>query len=254
MKGLKRLFRALALLSYFLLNYIPALGWYFSSVSSVFIIIFGYLSWGRNVIYILGIKFTSQDFIKTIFLSIVVSYLSFLLINKIASINNITIEWGNLLSYYHIFFYTLNEEMILGAFLLFSLQKKCNNLPIVFISIFVALLFSIIHYVFYKWIFADWNRGNIQILTLLALFSVGILRNNLILLKRNIGFAWAIHFGFMAVLYGSVFFNTLEKRSLKEVEKLNYFIGNYWILIISLIFAIITTILILKKPPTVTQK
>ncbi|MFN2128401.1 MAG: hypothetical protein ACK2TU_11135, partial [Anaerolineales bacterium] len=98
--------------------------------------------------------------------------------------NNIHVEYFNWRDYYHVMFYTLNEEIVLGAILLFTMVHRWKIKPMV-ASLCLALFFSLIHYVFYKWIFLD--RGVLGIPALITLFLVGFVRNSLIIQTGHIG-------------------------------------------------------------------
>ena len=112
-------------------------------------------------------------------------------------------------------------------------------------SLTLAILFSIVHFIFYKWIFLD--RGTIQITTLLTLFFVGIIRNNLIIQTGHIGYSWALHFSWMAVMFGSAHVNPSKDEWLTEPERFNTYLGSYGMLAISALIVILSLIIIKRK-------
>jgi hypothetical protein len=151
--------------------------------------------------------------------------------------NNIHVEYFNWRDYYHVMFYTLNEEIVLGAILLFTMVHRWKIKPMV-ASLCLALFFSLIHYVFYKWIFLD--RGVLGIPALITLFLVGFVRNSLIIQTGHIGYSWALHFGWIAIMFGSnhTYLNT--NMSVTEPERFNLYLGSTEMLIISIIMAFVT--------------
>jgi hypothetical protein len=99
----------------------------------------------------------------------------------------------------------------------------------------LAVFFSLIHFVFYRWIFLD--GGILGIQTLITLFLVGFVRNSLILQTGHIGYSWALHFGWMAIMFGSSHTYINSNMPLKESESFNLYLGSTEMLILSLILA-----------------
>jgi hypothetical protein len=102
-------------------------------------------------------------------------------------------------------------------------------------SICVAAGFALLHFVFYRWVFAD--RGVLGISTLITLFLVGFVRNSLILYTGHIGYSWALHFGWIAIMFGSrhTYINT--NMYVSELESFNMYLGSTEMLILSSILA-----------------
>jgi membrane protease YdiL (CAAX protease family) len=111
-------------------------------------------------------------------------------------------------------------------------------------SIILAIIFSLIHFVFYKWIFND--QGIIQFTALISLFLIGFVRNNLIIQTGHIGYSWALHFGWMVVMFGSthIYNNGIK---LSEPERFNIYLGSVSMVIISVILALISLAFWIKK-------
>jgi hypothetical protein len=145
----------------------------------------------------------------------------------------------------HTFFYSLNEEIIMGALLLKGIRFRWRKVKDWKISIIVALGFSIIHFVFFKWIFL--NAGNLNFLILLSLFCVGILRNNLILKTGHIGYSWAIHFAWIYPMLGSQHFKSPDKYYLSDFERFDIYLGDYRTVIITALLASISFFLLNTK-------
>ena len=156
--------------------------------------------WGKGFLKQIGLQLNLQTITKSIILAVIITTCSFLIMKYIGNKNNIQIEYYNWRDYYHVIFYILNEEIVIGAILLFALVYKWKIRPVV-ASLCLAVFFSLIHYIFYKWIFLD--RGVIGISTLITLFLVGFVRNSLIIQTGHIGFSWALHFGWIAIMFGN---------------------------------------------------
>jgi hypothetical protein len=206
----------------------------YSSIGSLLIIFLSYLIWGKGFLKQIGLQLNLQTVIKAIILSVIITTCSLLIMKYIGNKDNIRIEYYNWRDYYHVMFYVLNEEIVIGAILLFTLVNKLKFRPVV-ASLCLAVLFSLIHYIFYKWIFAD--RGVLGISTLITLFLVGFVRNSLIIQTGHIGYSWALHFGWIAIMFGSRHTNLNTNMYVSEPESFNLYLGSTEMLIISIIMA-----------------
>ena len=148
--------------------------------------------------------------------------------------SNIRIAYYNWRDYYHVIFYVLNEEIVIGAILLFALVRRWKIRPLI-ACLGLALFFSLIHFVFYKWIFLD--PGVIGLSTMITLFFVGFVRNSLIIQTGHIGYSWALHAGWMAVMFGCSHTYLNGNMPPTEAEMFNLYLGSTEMLIISLIAA-----------------
>lgn len=229
-----RIIFLLLLLSYLLFSYYALGGWWNSSVGTVLILFFSYLLWNKAFLKQTGLGLTYVTVIKSITLALFITFCSFLVMRHIAGRLDIMIKFSGWRNYFHDIFYTLNEEIVLGAVLLFYLTDRLKIRPFI-ASALLAVIFALIHYVFYRWIFLD--RGIIGISTLATLFFVGFVRNSLILLTGHIGYSWALHFGWMAVMFGSYHFDMVNEKTLGELDKFNIYLGSLEMLMISFILA-----------------
>jgi hypothetical protein len=152
----------------------------------------------------------------------------------IANKHNVQISFTNWRNYYHDIFYVLNEEIVIGALLLFALVNKRKIKPVI-ASVGLAAFFALIHFVFYKWIFKD--RGIIEASTLTTLFLVGFVRNSLIFQTGHIGYSWALHFGWIIIMFGSMHIDLNSNLRVTEPERFNLYLGSIEMLIISIIMA-----------------
>ena len=211
----------------------------------VLIIVISYLTWNNNFTYWTGIRLKLKEVVLTAVFAIVFLSGSFFLIRTIAEGNSIQVQQGNYKDILHTFFYSLNEEIIMGALLLKGIKHRWGNLNEWKISIGVALIFSVIHFVFFKWIFL--NTGNLNSIILLSLFCVGIIRNNLILKTGHIGYSWAIHFGWVFPMLGCAHFNKIQEYYLSDFERFEIYMGDNITAIVAATLAISSFLIFSKK-------
>jgi hypothetical protein len=212
-------------------------GWWNSSIGTALIILLSRLLWKENAWAMTGLKMSAQVFSWSLLLSVILIFPSLSIVKKVGENLGIEIWFTHYTWYFHDVFYTLNEEMILGAILLNLLTKQMKFHQLT-TSLGVAMIFSLLHFAFYRWIFAD--RGLIHPLTLISLFLIGFCRNNLIINFGHIGFAWALHFSWMAVMFGSEHFYVDTGRTLSEVERFNLYLGSHEMVFISAVLAILS--------------
>ncbi len=231
-------------LSYGFLSYNFFGGWWNSSVGSLLIILFSYLIWGKNFLKHTGLKLDLQTIAKSIILAGIVAICALLIMKFIANKHNVQISFTNWRDYYHDIFYILNEEIVIGAILLFALVHRRKIKPLI-ASVGLAVFFALIHFAFYKWISND--KGLIGISTLTTLFLVGFVRNSLIIQTGHIGYSWALHFGWMVVMFGSMHIDLNTNLRVTEPERFNLYLGSIEMLIISIIIAGLSLTYWIKK-------
>jgi membrane protease YdiL (CAAX protease family) len=156
----------------------------------------------------------------------------------VARNQNVDLFIGNYKNFLHTFFYTLNEEIILGALFLKGIQHYRKKTPAWIISVGVAVCFTIIHFVFFQWIFD--NRGPLGVFTLLSLLAVGIARNNLILRTGHIGYSWALHFGWVYIMLGSSHYQRITEHYLTDFERFEVYLGDVRVMGVCIALAIAT--------------
>jgi hypothetical protein len=213
-------------------------------MGTILIILFSYFTWGNDFLKHIGLQLDLKTFARSLILSVLVILCAFLLMEYIAAGDNVLIKVTNWRNYYHDIFYTLNEEIVLGAILLFALADDRKIHPVI-ASVGLAVFFSLIHFVFYRWVFND--RGIIGIPTLTTLFFIGFVRNSLILQTRHIGYSWALHFGWIAVMFGSWHVDMDTNKYLTEPARFNTYLGSAEMLIISGVLAILFAVYLVKK-------
>ena len=240
----RRILFSLLGLSYGLLSYIPPFGWWYSSIGTILIILFSYFIWNKNFLKHIGLQLDLKTFTKSLILAVFVTLCAFMIMKYIAAKDNVLIKFTNWRQYYHDIFYILNEEIVIGAILLFTLVNKRKIHPII-ASVGLAVFFALIHFVFYLWIFNA--RGIIGISTLTTLFFVGFVRNNLILQTGHIGYSWALHFGWMVVMFGCWHVDLDTNMGLTEPVRFNTYLGSIEMLIISSVLAVLSLLYWMKK-------
>lgn len=206
--------------------YIPR---YFSAaIGSVLIISLALIIWKKDGLYWIGLKISGRQIFYSVAAFICFFIGSYLIINFIAHKNGVQIFTGNYKDVVHTLFYTLNEEIVIGALLLKGIRQALKKTPDWIISVAAAFVFAIIHLVFFKWVFI--NRGDLGAITLLSLFAVGIFRNNLILKTGHVGFSWAIHFAWVYVMLGSQHLINVKEYYLSDFERFEMYLGDVRIL------------------------
>ena len=226
------------ILSYLLFSYYYFKGWWYSGIGTLLIAFFAYMLWRRDFLFKIGLKMNAIVIIFSVSLALLMSTAGYGLMKSVASKNEVMIQYSDYRNYIHDFFYTLNEEIILGAVLLGLTRQIIKKMPPAAISIIVAILFAIFHYLFYRWVFIE--SGILSSLTLLTLVLVGILRNNLILTTGHVGFSWAVHVSWMAVMFGTYHYYIDSLESLPEFERFNLYLGSPLLSIIITALAVLS--------------
>jgi hypothetical protein len=223
-------------------SYLLFKGWFFSMLGTILIIILAYFRWKNNFLKVLGLNLKPVTIVKSIAVAVLIAAISYLFMQWLANKNGIEIRKSNWQNYFHDVFYVINEEMVLGAILLFILKKKFNPLNS---SIILAFAFSVVHFIFYQWVFDE--KAVLVPATILTLFFVGLLRNNLILIKKHIGYSWAFHFGWMLIMFGARHYNSSTKAFLTESDRFNLYLGSLEMVFISLFLGLASTWFLWKK-------
>ena len=228
---------ALLIIIYVLFSYSFLGDWLYSSLGTLLIIFLSFLIWGNGFLEKVGLQFKLQTIVKSIILVVIIAGCSIFILKYIGNKNGIRIDYYNWRDYYHVLFYVINEEIVVGAILLFTLVYKLKMRALV-ASICIAVGFALLHYVFYRWIFAD--RGVLGISTLITLFLVGFVRNCLILYTGHIGYSWALHFGWIAIMFGSRHTYVSTNMYVSELESFNIYLGSTTMLVLSILLAMVT--------------
>lgn len=254
---LKRQLLGLIIFAYGMLNYNPQLlfksnyqhwGWNFALLASLLIILLmklrNPLDWKNK----LGISFDKKDICSFLIVTGILLVLAYLLVSYSVSLSNYSFKPMLLFykQYYapdcpfhpilgHYLYYipeTFNEEMIIGALLLFAIEKRFVQLNKTIIAVSVALIFSLMHQTLYAW--SPVQPGILlTVNTLATLFFVGVIRNILILKTRKIAYSWALHLSFNLVFFSGFFINNSSNKMPTEPETFNIVFGNWLMLLIT---------------------
>jgi len=209
---------------YLIFSYNLFSGCWYSGIGTLLIVFFAFLLWREDFLFRIGLKMNTAILLMALFLMLILTAGGYGLMQSLANRNGVMIQYADYRNFIHDLFYTLNEEVILGAVLLGYVKQRFRNLQPAAISVLVAILFAGVHYLFYRWIFTD--RGILTWLTLISLIMVGVLRNNLILTTGHVGFSWAFHASWMAVMFGTYHYHTGNLEALLEYERFNLYLGS----------------------------
>ena len=252
MKRIRNTILTFLLISFYLLfSYYYFNGWWYSSIGTALILLFSYLLWGKETLRVTGTKISFKIFMKTIALAIVIVCGSILLIQHIGHQHQVAIHFTNCRNYYHDIFYILNEEIILGGIPLYFLIRK-GKIDSLLATAALALFFAAGHFIFYRWIFLQ--RGMLGFTTLVTIFLIGFVRNSLIVINGHIGYSWALHFGWMMVMFGNRLYHVGTNISLTEPERFNMFLGSPEMVSISLVLAVVSFIYLTGRDESVRRK
>lgn len=224
-------------------NFLP--GWWFSLTGTLIIIFLAQKAWGWEYKNWIGLNIIPRIIVLSLILLGLITMGSYYLITSINHNFSIASSLLSLTAFIHFIGYTLNEEILIGAILLKFIQKKIQILKRYQISILVAFVFSILHYIFYRWVFLD--SGILTPITLSSLLAVGIIRNNLILGTGHIGYSWALHAGWIFVMFGFIHTDILNDHILNESERFNLYLGAYPTLLITIGLALMSFIIYFNK-------
>jgi hypothetical protein len=190
--------------------------------------------WRERFAEFTGLKISAPEIKFSIVLLTASITGSYLVMNAVAAESLVRIQYIAWQNFIHDIFYTLNEEVIICAFLLGITSKKPRVNPL-YVSTGTAAFFSALHFIFYKWVFDA--GGIIQPAALITLFFTVLTRNNLIIAVRHIGYAWALHFSWTAVMLGTDHFFIKTGVRLSEPERFNLYLGSGWMLTTSILLA-----------------
>ena len=222
----------------------------------------------RDNIYwkdLLGINFRPKDISIFLFLTVVLLFLSYGLINYILRSNNhvykiLLIDYNQfdnyknaplhvlLSGYLYYIPQTFNEEMILGALLLHSIKRKYKSINYINLSIIVAFVFCIMHQALYR--YSPVQPGELlTLITLISLFLVGLIRNFLILRTGKIAYSWAIHLSWNLMFFQNFMIQS-NGESASEPRRFNLILGDIRVMI----FILVVTSLVILWPKIIKNK
>lgn len=220
-------------------------GWNFSLLATILIILIMKRRdpqlWKQK----LGIDFSRKDIIWFVLTTAVLLVVSYFLVSYVTGFSRYSFkpqlfyykEYFSenfpfslvLASYLYYIPETFNEEMIIGALLLLGLNRHYPRIGKTVIAILVAVIFSLMHQLMYKW--SPVQPGTIlTVKTVLTLFFVGVLRNVFILKTRKITYSWAIHLSFNFIFFAGLYVDVASGTFASEPDKFNIVFGNWLML------------------------
>jgi len=219
----------LLLCSYSLFTYNLFPGWWFSLMGTVLVLGFAYLAWPTAWAARTGVRIDRRVALVVPGLYLATAALGAVLVRCAASADGVAITpvW-ELDGFWSLVAYsagqTFTEEIVLGALLLGAVSYRWQGTHRVVISVAVAAVFALFHVAFYGFRPEDMvNQGWLGPMTIVAVFAVGVLRNNLILGSGHVWFAWAVHFGWNTVFIHNAY--EAGTRNLNEPEVFNLVLG-----------------------------
>jgi len=213
--------------------------WFYSAIlGTVVIVLLSYFLWRNDYRFWLGIQISNKEYLKVFLVFLAFLGGAFLIIKWVGQSENILVIPGNYKNFLHTFFYTLNEELVIGALLLKGIKYFRKKIPDWFVSVWIAAVFSLFHFIFFKWIFK--NSGELGWITMMSLFFAGIVRNNLILKTGHIAYSFSLHFAWIYVMLGSSHFSKTDKVFLNDFERFEMYLGDYRVLVVCLILVILS--------------
>ena len=187
------------------LTYIPNVGWWCSSAAVVLILAFGFVAFGRRAPERLGFQLRFRDGVWFLAAFCLTLGLAWPYLAWCAARADVLFEFDRYAGrpewFCYTVFQTLSEEMVVGALLLFALDRRFPRRRWQ-ITLGAALVFSAMHWALYGPLrHPDFIRVHLAPSTLLSLFFVGVLRNNALLSRGNLALAWGIHLGWNTVFF-----------------------------------------------------
>jgi len=234
------------ILAHLLLSYNVFNGWWYSLFGTAIIIFLSRKIWKDNYYEWIGLDLNLRKVLLSFILLAFVTTISYLVIYDLSQKNDVIIKFYSITILIHIIGYTLNEEILLGAIPLNYIRKKFQALRNYQISIIVALVFCILHYIFYRWIFLDF--GILTLFTLVSLFLVGVIRNNLFLSTGHIGYSWAFHAGWVFIMFGFDHFRSSTEILVNESDRFNIYLGSTQVLVALFVLSLLSLLLLLLSP------
>ncbi|MBN1534787.1 MAG: hypothetical protein JXA20_19100 [Spirochaetes bacterium] len=254
----------LSCISLLLLNYNPDITFLSSFLSFMMIALLLRTAFKNRWRDMAGLRLSAIDAALALSAAIVMTTIIYRYISWSISIHGVVFqnrfEMGNQQLYLFTVFQTLNEEIIAGALLLFCLRSRLPRLHPLLISWAAALLFAAAHGIVYRFVFHE--HSIIGLPALLALFAVGIIRNNAILACDHIGFSWAIHLSWNLVFFGGRYRHGGSGNELTEAELFNTVMGNISFIVTALCVSALASIALwwilrksqARKPSPVTDR
>jgi len=242
---LKGIWIALLVCGYPLLTYRLFGSWWVAMTGTLLIVGLARMAWPADWRQRTGLCIPRRAALAVLLAYLTCAALAFGLISRAAASRDVAFSpvWeleGFGFAIAHSAAQTLNEEMVLGALLLNAVTVWWKRPRPILVSVSVAAAFALFHLAFYGLRpEGAVNMGLLGAPALAALFGIGVLRSNLILGCRHLGYAWAIHFGWNTIFLNSAY--VLGKQSLNEPQMFDLVLGHWMTVAVILTGAAMTT-------------
>ncbi len=227
------------------LNYQPQTGFYCSFLAFLAISFCLRMAYKKEWLERAGLLIPLKELIIGIVLAVLITATFYFYITGRIDAAGISFqnrfELGNPQLYVFTVFQTLNEEIIAGALLLFSLEKKWPVLNPLALSAAAALVFSGAHYLIYSYVFDE--RSIIYLPALISLFAAGIIRNNAILVCGHIGFSWMLHLSWNLVFFGGRY-SCGSGKECTQACLFNLIMGDFPFVIMTALLAVAASVIL----------
>ncbi len=236
--------------SFLLFTYNPQFGCWLSLLGTVLVLAFSRLAWPGEWAARVGFRIPVMEILSSCVLLLVCVAVSYTMVRIAAggagvSFTPFFARENMVFRLVHTAGQTVNEEMVLGALLLGVVSRRCARARFIVVSVLVAVVFALLHFAFYAFRpESAVNYGILSIPALLSVFGAGVLRNNLILHYRHVGFAWAIHLGWNLVFLNSSL--SAGGSRLNEPRQFNLLLGHP-IMVVVVLAAMAATIVLCRK-------
>lgn len=195
---------------------------------------------------LLGINFKIRDLYIFLSLTFILTFFSYWIISYILGSNNnifkvLLFDYNQfenfkgapfhviLSGYLYYIPQVFNEEMIVGALLLNSLKNRFKSINDLSISAIVALVFCLMHLVLYRFRPIQ-AQELLSFVTLISLFLVGLIRNQLILRTGKITYSWAIHLSWNFMFFQNFMIQSNGENA-SEPRRFNLIFGDFRVMI-----------------------
>ncbi|MEN8151620.1 MAG: CPBP family glutamic-type intramembrane protease [Planctomycetota bacterium] len=226
------------------LTYNPHWGWWISGLASTVILALGILAFGNRWPERLGLSTGARGALVFLAATAVALPASIFLIDLVARDAGVSFSAAGILDNTTSLAFTLgqtfNEEVVIGALLLLTLDRRfpARRGPI---AVGVAALFACMHVALYasphRVILYGAEPFVLDPLTILSLFAVGVLRNNAILARGDIALAWAIHLAFNIPFFVGHIWSADGDPPLTEPEQFDAILGHPWMAALTVVLA-----------------
>jgi membrane protease YdiL (CAAX protease family) len=214
-------------------------GWWKFALSALLILLLWW--WAKPVTFRgdLGLRLGMADLLMGSLVIVVVGLTARLIVPGILRPHGYTasLQCDGVWKYLAVPFQTLNEEMVLRAFLLSGLAHFMRvRLPA---SIAVAVVFTGLHFFLYRF---GPPHIVLSIQALVTLLLVGVACNEFFLATGSIAIPYGIHLGWNLTRFGNDWIHQYDGNALEPGADFNLIEGDPWVLAVAVGLALIASI------------